>query len=76
MIVSPFVHIFDIISFFAAELEEPKIGIWGKGLNTTFNIISVTSYDESFFLPAVHVLFFLSHRLLLRLTNIEKIGQQ
>ena len=27
IIVSPFVHIFDIISIFAAELEEPKIGI-------------------------------------------------
>ena len=27
----PFVHIFDI-SLFAAELEEPKIGISGKGL--------------------------------------------
>ena len=26
--VSPFVHIFDIISLFAAELEEPKIGIY------------------------------------------------
>ena len=26
-IVSPFVNIHDIISFFAAELEEPKIGI-------------------------------------------------
>ena len=26
-IVSPFVNIFDIISLFAAELEEPKIGI-------------------------------------------------
>ena len=25
--VSPFVNIFDIISLFAAELEEPKIGI-------------------------------------------------
>ena len=25
--VSPFVHIFDIISLFPAELEEPKIGI-------------------------------------------------
>ena len=33
VIVSPFVHIFDIISLFAAELEEPKIGIWGKGLS-------------------------------------------
>ena len=27
IIVSPFVHIFDIISLFAAELEEPKLGI-------------------------------------------------
>ena len=26
------VHIFDIILVFAAELEEPKIGICGKGL--------------------------------------------
>ena len=25
---SPFVHIFDITSLFAAELEEPKIGIY------------------------------------------------
>ena len=32
IIVSPFVHIFDIISFFAAESEETKIGISGKGL--------------------------------------------
>ena len=31
IIVSPFVHIFDI-SLFAPELEEPKIGILGKGL--------------------------------------------
>ena len=26
-IVSPFLNIFDIISLFAAELEEPKIGM-------------------------------------------------
>ena len=32
IIVSPFVHIFDIVSLFAAEWEEPKIGISGKGL--------------------------------------------
>ena len=32
IIVSPFVHIFDIISLFAAEFEEAKIGISGKGL--------------------------------------------
>ena len=30
--VSPFVHISDIISLLAAESEDPKIGIWGKGL--------------------------------------------
>ena len=29
---SPFVHIFNIKSLFAIELEEPKIGISGKGL--------------------------------------------
>ena len=29
---NPFVHIFDIIFLFAAELEEPKIGLWGEGL--------------------------------------------
>ena len=27
IILSPFVHVFDVISLFAAELEEPKIGI-------------------------------------------------
>ena len=32
IIVSTFVHIFDIISLFAAEFEEPKIGISSKGL--------------------------------------------
>ena len=30
--VSPFVCIFEIISSFAAEFEEPKIGISGEGL--------------------------------------------
>ena len=32
VVVSPFVHIFDIKSLFVAELEEPKIGISGQGL--------------------------------------------
>ena len=32
IIVSPFVHILDIVSVFAVELEETKIGISGKGL--------------------------------------------
>ena len=29
----PFVNIYDIIPLLAAELEKPKIVIWGKGLN-------------------------------------------
>ena len=33
IIVSPFVHIFGIIFLVAAELEEPKIRILGKGLS-------------------------------------------
>ena len=32
VIENPFVHILDIISLFAIELEEPKIGILGKAL--------------------------------------------
>ena len=32
-IISPYVNIYDIVSLFAAELEEPKIGMRGKGLN-------------------------------------------
>ena len=31
-LVCPFVNIYDIISLFGAELEEPKIGKSGKGL--------------------------------------------
>ena len=38
IIVSPFVHTFDIISLFAAELEEPKTGMSGKGL--TLNLMN------------------------------------
>ena len=34
IIVSPYVHVFDSTSLFAAELEEPKIGTSGKGLVT------------------------------------------
>ena len=44
-IVSPFVNIFDIISLFAAKLEEPKIGISGKGLThyqtTNFRLFQI-----------------------------------
>ena len=32
--VSPCVHIFDIISLFAIELEEPRSGITEKGLQS------------------------------------------
>ena len=31
IIVSPFVHIFDIIPLFVAEFEKPKTGISGRG---------------------------------------------
>ena len=31
IIVSPFVHIFDIISFFAAESEDPELAYEVKG---------------------------------------------
>ena len=33
IIIYQFVHIFCIISLFAAELQEPKIGISGRGLS-------------------------------------------
>ena len=36
IIESPLVHIVDILSFFAAELEEPKVGVSGKGLRYQF----------------------------------------
>ena len=38
--VSPFVHIFDILSLFAIELEEPKIGMLGKGLTQHFQTLT------------------------------------
>ena len=36
IIVSPFVHIFDIIFLFGAKFEKPKIGTSGKGLAYRF----------------------------------------
>ena len=51
IIVPPFVHIFDIIISFAAELGEHKIGISGKGL--TLMLLSMTrrsfmvSFDQN-----------------------------
>ena len=45
-IVSPFVNIFDIISLFAAEMEEPKIGIWGKGLRIHWSLRTEVCYKN------------------------------
>ena len=39
--VSPFVNIYDITCLFAAELEEPKIGMWDKGVNQNQNSLFV-----------------------------------
>ena len=32
-----------VASLFAAELQEPKIGMWGKGLIGTFQLLSAAS---------------------------------
>ena len=37
--VSPFVHVFYIISVFPAELEEAKIGISGKELTHIYEVV-------------------------------------
>ena len=42
-IVSPFFKIYEIISVFAADLEEPKIGIRGKGLNSCYTPLPKTN---------------------------------
>ena len=49
--VSPFVHIFDIISLFIVEFEKPKIGIKVKELTlyhtiTTFNDPKKESFEN------------------------------
>ena len=54
---SPFVNIYDIISF-AAEFEEPKIGISGKGLKF------YKKYYESLLVFCIYV----------RLTNLGQIS--
>ena len=46
IILSPFVYILDIISLFAAEFEEPKIGISGKGLTKMTTEAFVDSVDQ------------------------------
>ena len=40
IIVSPFVHIFDIISLFAAKFEESKIDISGKALTRSLEFLT------------------------------------
>ena len=50
IIVPPFVHIFDTIFLFAAELEEPKIGIQGKGLRPySFRLVQIQSKEQKKF---------------------------
>ena len=48
IIVSPFVHIFDIISLVAAELKEPKIGIHvsGQGLKIVESNVRLQRHKE------------------------------
>ena len=50
IIVSLFVHIFDIISLFDTELEEPKIGISGKGLTPYHTIPTYSDFEKETFL--------------------------
>ena len=53
-----FVHIFDIISLFAAELEEPKIGVRGKEL---IKILSQhVTHDRSYIICYIHVLYYVT----------------
>ena len=49
IIVSPFIHIFDIISLFPAESEKPKIGISGKGLTLYHIIMTFDPHEEQAF---------------------------
>ena len=44
-IVSPLVNVYDIIPLFAAEFEEPKIGISGKW--STYQIQVVKGYTNT-----------------------------
>ena len=46
IIVSPFVHIFHTIFLFAAEFEEPKIGISGKELNALQNVCNLLHWTS------------------------------
>ena len=48
-IVSPFVNIHDIIFLFAADLEEPKIGMLDKGLDNLLFQPRLTHYQTTNF---------------------------
>ena len=41
-------YIFDIVSLFAAELEEPNIGMWSKGLRGSTHITEKILLTKSF----------------------------
>ena len=47
IIVSPFVHILDILSLFATELEEPKICLSGSGLSFKKGGFSPQRFESS-----------------------------
>ena len=59
--VSPFVHIFDIVSLFAVEMEESKTGISGKGLSEmkTSKVNACTLLFLSYFWKKVISLLYL-----------------
>ena len=42
IIVSPFVHIFDLIPLFAADLEKRKLGISDKGLKGKYDFLNIS----------------------------------
>ena len=52
IIVSPFVHLFAVISLFSTDLEKPKIGISGKGLKyeTIIQRIYLYLYKKNIYL--------------------------
>ena len=69
--LSPFVHICDIISLFAVELEELKIGISGKGL--TLISLSASFYFQNLYLCNKSIRFLPRQRLIFS-DNNEKHG--
>ena len=53
IIVSSFVHIFDIISLFAAEYKKPEIGISGRGLKLKVTQLLIGVFIRIFLCPRV-----------------------